>query len=160
MFSAVTIPLLAFGFWLRGSALFERLTGRGATTARLVCWALPCGLAWWALGGNPLYAAGAAVAAWLGTLLGWWGSLDLGRNEGTWLEDFLLHTARGVLWTAPMAAVALVQHEAWWWMLGVGALCGLLYELGYQLNEARGTEIGEFLFGAVIGAAMVVTWAT
>ena len=34
----------AVGFRLKGSAIFEQITGRGATTARIVCWAIPMGI--------------------------------------------------------------------------------------------------------------------
>lgn len=37
----------AAGFWLRGAAVFALWTGRGATTARIVAWAIPLALLCW-----------------------------------------------------------------------------------------------------------------
>lgn len=155
MIEAAVILLLAAGFRLRGDAAFHRWTGRGATTARLVAWALPVGLSGFALGLG-WWSLVLGVAAWAGSLLGWWGSLDLGRQFGGFWRDFALHSARGVMWTAPMAAVLFVAGGAWWWLLAAGALCGALYEAGYRAWPARGTEVGEGLFGGAIGAALVL----
>lgn len=169
MIAEIAAPLvLAAGFRLRGAAAFMRWTGRGATTARIFAWALPVGLCAWALGAWWPYAIALGVASWVGCLAPWYGSLDLGRHEGTWLRDFAMHSFRGVLWTLPMAAVLFaaqftvwpeVGAGGWWWLLIAGALCGLLYEAGYRVNEARGTEIGEVLFGAAIGVALVLAVA-
>lgn len=164
MIAAAVILALAVGFRLRGWGGFERITGRGATTARIVCWAIPCGLAWWALSGAPAWSALAmGVAAWLGAIAPWWGSLDLGRQYGGWGRDVLMHSARGVLWTLPMAVVTWwFEAPSWPWLLAAGVLCGLIYEVGYRLADAArgrlggGTEIGEVMFGAAIGAALAL----
>lgn len=159
------VALLAAGFRIRGDAAFARWTGRGATTARIVAWAIPVAASGWLLGLEWPVAVALGVAAWVGCLAPWWGSLDLGRHEGTWFRDFCLHSARGVLWTLPMAGVVfLAQFSVWptvgaglWWpLLAAGALCGPAYELGYRIREKRGTEIGEALFGALIGGALVL----
>lgn len=176
--SILTPAVLAIGFRLRGAAKFQELLGRGATTARITVWAIPLIVLSWFLGLPIAVAVFLGIAAWIGCLLGWWESLDFGRHEGTWLRDFLLHTLRGVLWTAPMAAVLLAADmllgisvyvpwmdisltlgvkTSWWWMLGVGSLCGLIYEIGYQISEEHGTEIGEVLFGGLIGLALVLS---
>lgn len=144
------------GFWLRGSATFARATGRGATTARIVAWAMPLAafawlltpLAWW-------WCAALAVALWLGALPGWWGSLDLGRVEGAWPRDLALHTLRGVVWMAPAAAVLGLAGAAWWPPLLAGLSCGAAYEVGWRVWPARATEVGECLFGAACGAALL-----
>jgi hypothetical protein len=149
-----------FGFWLRGSALFEKWTGRGATTARITCWALPLGLFGWALGLPPIEASALAVAAWIGCLAPWWDSLDLGRQEGTWLRDFAWHTLRGALWVAPIWLVVLLSFGSWWPLAVVALLCGIVYELGYRLWPAKGTEVGEALFGALIGLALAQSLTT
>lgn len=165
MIAAVVIILaLAVGFRLRGWEGFERITGRGATTARIVCWAIPVGLASLALGMSWLAALAMGIAAWVGCLPGWWGSLDMGRHEGGFWRDFALHSLRGVLWTAPMAAVLWWFGGAWWSLVVAGAACGLIYEAGYRIaaiargRMGGGTEIGEALFGAAIGAALALPW--
>lgn len=158
MIEAIAPFLLAAGFRVRGWSGFQRITGRGAWLARIVAWALPCGLLAWALHGGWYAGAAVAIGAWLGSLLGWWGSLDLGRREGTWLRDFGLHTARGLLWTAPIALAAWASGGSLWWLLGAGLLCGAAYEAGWRLSPTKATEIGEVAFGFIIGAALALTF--
>ena len=152
----------AAGFWLRGAAVFQRITGRGATTARIVAWAAPLALLCWAVTPLPWWwCVGVAIALWLGCLPGWWGSLDLGRNGGSWVRDFALHTLRGVVWVAPAAAVLAAAGAAWWWPLLAGLACGVAYEIGWRLRPVGGarrpaaTEIGELVFGAAVGSALL-----
>jgi len=95
--------------------------------------------------------------------LGWWRTLTLGRNpeDGPAWRQWLLHTARGVLWTAPAAALA-------WWLgcspfalLLAGLLCAPAYEAGWRLDRRGGlggTEWGECFFGAAIGVALAMTF--
>lgn len=145
----------ALGFWLRGSAVFERLTGRGATTARIVAWAMPLSALAWLLTPLGWWSAMLAVALWLGALPGWWGTLDLGRMEGDWPQDFVLHTARGLVWMAPAAVVLAMAGATWWLPLVAGLTCGAAYEIGWRVHRVRATEIGELLFGAACGAAVI-----
>jgi hypothetical protein len=102
----LTAAIGGAGFRFRGAEAFSRITGRGATTARVVCWAAPVAALAWALAALPWqWAVALGAALWLGCLPGWWGSLDLGRDEGIWATDALAHAARGLLWTAPAAFV-------------------------------------------------------
>lgn len=146
-------------FRMRGAAIFERLTGRGKTTADAV---YAAGLALVAAPVGVL-AAALAVALWIGGRPGWWRSLTLGRNpeDGPAWRQWALHTARGVVWTAPAAVLA-------WWLgaspvplLVAGLLCGVAYEAGWRLAGRwglGGTEWGECFFGAAIGGAVVMTF--
>jgi hypothetical protein len=185
------ILLGAATFWLRGSALFEQLTGRGKTTGDFA-WAIPmAGFA--VLAGFPLAdLPGLVMALWLGGRLGWWRSLDMGTQNDTVQRDFLMHSARGFFWTAPAALyMAAASMDAWWgdwaWQgshpgIIVLALSGLTaggaWWLGFKLrppvyqaihqpdgsihmhydaaDQKRpwGTEIGELIYGGVIGAAL------
>lgn len=154
------------GFRLRGSAEFQQWTGRGATTARIVCWALPCGimtavmldLAWW-------WALAVGFAAWVGCLPPWWRTLTMGRNpqEGTYAAQAFRHAARGVLWGLPMAVVLGLAGAAWLPMLLASLTCWPAYELGYRISATPwgrrwgGTEYGEALFGAAMGAAIAMS---
>lgn len=152
---AILAPLiLAAGFRLRGDAIFARWTGRGATTARIVAWAVPCGLIAWGLYGLWYVGLAMGAAAFLGAVLGWWGSLDLGRVEGTWAKDFALHSLRGVLWTLPMAAAAWLGAGDPLPLLIAGALCGVCYEIGWRFR-AHQTEIAEAIFGFAVGVGLV-----
>ena len=157
----------AGGFWLRGAAVFARVTGRGATTARIVAWAAPLALlAWLATPLQWWWCVALGVALWVGCLPGWWESIDLGRNDGGWARDAALHTARGVLWGAPAAAVLALAGGAWWWPVLAGLACVPAYEAGWRLRpvgDARrpaATEIGELLFGAALGAAVLAGGAS
>ena len=160
--AALAAAVGAAGFWLRGAAVFQHLTGRGATTARIVAWALPLALLCWVL--TPLawwWCAAISVALWAGCLPGWWGSLDLGRQAGDWRGDFALHTLRGELWAVPAVAVLFLAGGAWWWLWGASRLCGLVYEVGWRLRpppdprRPNATEIGELAFGALLGAGLI-----
>jgi cell division protein FtsW (lipid II flippase) len=151
----------AIGFRLRGDAIFHEITGRGAITARIVCWAVPMGLLslstvpWWA-------SVWVTVGFFLGAALGWYGSLDLGRNEGDPVKDRIIMTARGLVWTLPAALVV------WQFDIGnaialmiIGLACPLFYELGYRTPSRipylrQGPEVGEVLFGAAIGLALTI----
>ncbi len=151
----------AIGFRLRGDAIFQKITGRGATTARIVCWAIPMGLLslstvpWWA-------SVWVTVGFFLGAVLGWYGSLDLGRREGDPVKDRLIMASRGLVWTLPAALVV------WQFDIGnaialliVGLACPLFYELGYRTPSKipylrQGPEVGEVLFGAAIGLALTL----
>ncbi len=76
----VAVVVGAFGFWLRGSSYFYKLTGRGATTARIVAWSVPLALLSLFVV-SPLYALAIGVALFVGSILPWWRSLSLGRNS-------------------------------------------------------------------------------
>lgn len=147
--------IVAAGFRLRGAAIFREWTGRGATTARITCFAIPCGLIAWGLGLPWAWSIALGVAAWIGCLPPWWGSLDLARQYGLFWRDFALHTARGVVWVLPMTAVLFGAGAAWLPMLAAGLLCGAVYEAGYRIRERIGAELGEVFFGFLIGAALV-----
>ena len=151
----------AIGFRLRGDAIFQEITGRGATTARIVCWAVPMGLLslstvpWWA-------SFLVALGFFLGALPGWYGSLDLGHNEGDPVKDRIIMTVRGLVWTLPAALVV------WQFDIGnaialmiAGLACPLFYELGYRTPSKipylrQGPEVGEVFFGAAIGLALTL----
>ena len=157
MIAELAAPVvLGIGFRLRGAAIFERVTGRGATTARIVCFAIPAGLLAWGMGFGWPHALAMGFAAWLGCLPPWWGSLDLGRQYGGFWQDFALHTLRGLVWTAPMALVVWHVGGAWWWLVLAGLLCGVAYEAANRARPTRGTETGEVVFGALIGAGLAL----
>jgi hypothetical protein len=105
-------------------------------------------------------AAAISAALYIGTLAGWWRSLDLGRKEGEWLRDFVLHSARCLLWTLPAAlvcAAATLDMTNAVPLIAAGLLCGVFYEAGWRVYPARATEIGEAIFGGAIGAALFLS---
>lgn len=155
-------------FWLRGSATFEQVVGRGKTTADTM-WAL--GLAVPTALYIPWYYAGGLLAAlFLGGRAPWWKSIDMGRNQSyydntTYMQDIVMQTIRGVLWVLP-AAILLWFISGWYtlMLMAAGLMAGPAYELGWQLNpqnyrRPHATEIGELVFGACVGGttAMVST---
>jgi hypothetical protein len=90
------------GDFIRGSYRFEKWTGRGSGTARLMAVSAPLtilavvfGLPWqWAL---PLF-----LAIWAGTTLPWLdtskgvNTLKMGREDGEYAKAWALHTLIGV----------------------------------------------------------------
>lgn len=107
------------------------------------------------------------VALFVGCVFPWWGSIDMGRDKGSWLIDAALQTARGVLWVLPAACLLVWTHG---WLAGgivaaTGLLCAPLYELGWRTRSkvrgfAQGSEIGEVYFGAAIGAGLAAAIIT
>lgn len=152
-------------FRLRGSEMFAKVTGRGKTTADAV---YAVGLALPFTSSMPWFGVPALAAAlWVGGRLGWWKSLSLGRNpaDGDVRGQFIRHTFRGVLWTAPAAVAAVTIGSPPMALLVAGALCAAAYEAGYRLSDRGGvfgrlggTEWGELFFGALIGAALALTF--
>jgi len=156
---AIAIVLGAMLFRMRGAAGFQRITGRGKTTAD-AAWS--CAMAAITVP-DPLGMLAIAAALWVGGRPGWWQSITLGRSEadGSLAEQWVRHTARGVLWTAPAALVAAWLGASPWPLLVPGLLCAPAYEAGWRLTgrfSIGGTEWGELFFGAAIGAALVVTF--
>ncbi len=150
-------------FWLRGSSVFESLTGRGKTTADTV-WAFFMGALAVLAGATWYGAAGVAIGLWLGARPGWWQSLSLGRNAADGAEglQYLRHFARGIVWTLGGAAGAWLGGMSPVPLLVAGLLCVPAYMIGYAWREGHGdpftnpTAVGEYLFGAGIGVAVVL----
>lgn len=145
-------------FRLRGSALWDQWTGTGTTGGRLI-WAGTVTLCLFVAGAK-LWALAALPIMFLCAVPGWPASIDLGRNEGTWLRDFLIMTARGSLFTLPSGALLV-------WMVGPqflpfaasGVLAGVCYEIGWRIpvrfeHLRQGPPLGEFIFGALIGGSI------
>lgn len=156
-----TAVITCLGFRMRGG-LWGNIIGWGATTARLLAWALPVALLSWYWYQLDLWLVPAVfVATWLGTLLPWWGSIDMGRNEGTWIRDLLVITGRGVLWTLAVALVFLYAGFVSTALstLVAGAMMGIWYEIGWRIPStvpgfSKGPELGEAIFGFVFGLAL------
>ena len=155
----IAVVLGAMLFRMRGAAGFQRVTGRGKTTAD-AAWAVVMA----AITGPGLWQMLAlAGALWLGGRPGWWRSLTLGRStsDGSTAAQWMRHTARGVLWVAPAAALAWWLGASPWPLLVAGLLCAPAYEAGWRADgwqHLGGTEWGELLFGATIGAALVIAF--
>lgn len=151
-------------FWLRGSAKFGEWTGRGKTTADTLWAAAMAALAFWA--GMKWYGAVAVgLGLWLGARPGWWQSLSLGRNAADGAEglQYLRHATRGMLWVLGGAFGAWLGGASYVPLLIAGFLCVPAYVAGYALREGdtspytNPTAVGEMLFGAAIGAAVVLS---
>lgn len=165
----------AIGFRLRGG-MFGAQIGWGSTTARLAAWALPMSLLVYlhAPDATTLWLPVMVVAWWLGCLLGWWESLDMGRMHHTLWRDMLMHSVRGMAWVVPpglaLSVLRGVPEPTLYLPLLAGALCGPVYALGYKLSDAFGdrfvdfgdpwptvgSEWGEYLFGALVAVAFVL----
>ncbi|MFC3227320.1 hypothetical protein ACFOGJ_08775 [Marinibaculum pumilum] len=157
--------------WLRAAlpwwgTLEGRLLYAGGTAAVAVAIA---GAAWWWL---PILVA----ALWLGSVFGWWQTLDMGTQTGSRARDIALHSLRGVLWTLPagLAVGAGLDLQAGALLALSGAAAGPLYALAMlvpwqaaagpvwisrQDGNGVNTEAGECLFGAWIGGALALALA-
>lgn len=151
----------AVGFRLRGSAIFEEITGRGATTARIVCWAIPMGLV--SLYHVPWeWAWAISLGLFLGACPGWYHCTDLGRDDGKVVRDYVIMTIRGLVWTLPAALVmAYFNTNASSAMMIAGLLCPLAYTIGWKIPSKikglhQGPELGEFIFGGMVGASVIL----
>jgi hypothetical protein len=157
--------VLEFIFTLIGAVLFRIRGGllgdfgiRGVgTVASRGIYAVGLALATAALMGDYRLAL-LAPALFVGCVLPWWKSIDIGTNEGNPWRDALLTSLRGILFTLP-AGVVLWWLGYQWWPGLVGILAGPLYALGWQVPSKvrgfeRGSAIGEALLGAIIGGSI------
>lgn len=150
------IVACAIAYRLRGS---ELLSSIGTAGGRLV-WAAVAAIClsvvlgnWWALASLPLWYGG--------TLLGRGRAIDLGRREGEWLVDALRLLLIGAATVALPVVLTAVVGAMPWGLLLAGLLMPLCYELGWRIPSpikhlGQGPELGELIFGAVIGAGMVM----
>jgi hypothetical protein len=146
-------------------AVFNRVRGHGVWTTDFsrAQWAFAMmGVCMWLFGIVP---GAITFAAWLmPTFLGRYGAIDVGRNEGSRLEDFGKLSALGLAHTIPAGVLLMIWADAPAWLPLTGLLMGACYELGYRLPSRlpflrRGPEVGEFLFGAVVGAGLwLASW--
>lgn len=168
-------------FRLRGSAAFERWVGRGASTARIIAWAMPMALITLGGVGTGWNFALMVGAYWLGAIMPWFQSLSLGRVpeekmqvlpsfaanwfpslaaflvEDSWRRDAFMHSIRGLLWVLPPTIALVYTGGCWWAMLLAGLVCVPAYELGWRVSSRHGTEVGEVLYGAAMGAAAALS---
>lgn len=117
------------GFRLRGWSGFEEAVGRGGTTARIACWAVPMGGLAWIAGHAPLASGLIALGLFLGCLPPWWRSITLGRSaaDGGALGQYARHAGRGLLWTLPAAVLLAVNAIALPAILGVSGWPALFH---------------------------------
>lgn len=102
---------------------------------------------------TPMLILGAPLL-FLGTLIGWFSSIDLGRIEGVAWRDYLMNAIRGLMFTLPILPL-LWYLGITLWPAFIGILCPLVYELGWRIpskikNLQTGPEIGELLFGMLV----------
>ena len=167
----LTIIGCGFCFRIRGGLWNDYIPPKlwGSTKARFIAWAIPVSMAIWFW--SPIsypWIPALIIATWLGSILGWWHSLDMGTQDDTLARDFSFHTLRGLFWTMPIALVTgfLGLYNLSIALILAGSLCGIAYLAGYKTPtlvqlEAEGgmntgAEIGEFYFGVIIGLAIVI----
>jgi hypothetical protein len=106
-------------------------------------------LPWW-------HYVAISAAFYLGSVAPWWRSLDMGRISGDVAGAVARHTARGVVWTGPAAAVlggrGIGQGL---WLIAAGLACGAIYFVSSRLQPSRSTENAEWVFGIAIAAALI-----
>ena len=114
--------------------------------------------------------------SFLSLLVGWFSSIDLGKNEGAPLRDFYILSLRGLLLTLPMGLWLMlaglwlpVAQYPLMWLYGLsGALAGTLYGISWNLNTPLrfhgrylglepGPEQGEALLGLIRNTLLAVS---
>lgn len=146
----------AVGFRIRGGLLGDYGSSVGTTVSRII-YSVGLAVVITLLSGN-WWLGLLAPALFLGCVLPWWQSIDMARDKGKWSTDFVLQSARGLLFTLPAGAVLWWLGYEWWPGL-VGLSAGFLYEIGWRIPSKvkgleRGSPIGEALLGAVIGGSL------
>lgn len=156
------IEALVLACALSGGALFRIRGGAfptGSTAIARLIWSFGMAVLAFLLTFN--YWMFALVPAFfLGCLAPWWNSIDTGRNEGSFWQDFLVMMGRGVLWVLfPAVVLGLLEYSAFY--VFVGLLCPVCYTIGWWLPNTKyvkqGTEYGEILFGMVCGAGLALS---
>ncbi len=167
------VPVTGLLHRLRGSYLAEKWFGFGLGLARLLIWSFPLSLLAWWLGYGGLVSLCLLATFFLGSVYGQPGHLNMGRIHGLdgrleierteWEADASAALMRGCCWVSYSAMVlACAGHSVAACVLFVaGHLCPVAYELGWRTPTAmhefeRGAPWGEFYFGAVIGAALLL----
>ena len=154
---AAVIGAIAFRF--RGG-LWNRYIPRGDFVGRLVFALAVAAL----LMPDWRRASAMAIGLFAAACIPLGNSIDLGHIEGNWLQDRIILALRGLAYSVfPWVLVVLVpgaSHFAFWF-LPVGALMWLAYEIGWWVplrmpGFAQGPEVGEALFGAALGVALVL----
>ena len=103
------------------------------------------------------------IGIWIGTTIPNFSAIDLGKGEGAAWSDLAWLTLKGLLNVAVPVLVAIAGGHAWPWLLAGGLAIGVAYWLGWTIagHAGRvdfpvglrgGTQIGEVLTGAAIGA--------
>lgn len=156
-------PLGGLLFRMRGGLLGDWIrvnlwAGYGTTSGRLV-FAIATALFMLALTGDLVLALGAIATIFIGLIMGWWKSADIGRDgDRSRLVEGLIMTGRGAIMTVPTGLYL--------WLLGygfefclVGLAMGLLYELGHRTPTLgaqfeRGMPMAEFYMGCWLWLAL------
>jgi hypothetical protein len=167
MLTVIAILFGAAAMRLRGSKMFERITGRGIGSARimwaavnaLMVLALSTRYFWWQ---GCVLALGLFVILWLCSTPGWPGARNsdgsfsgsLGVETG---EQAAQMSGRGLLWVGPAGLwLALEGYSAWPAILS-GVSCGLIYWLCRAAIPRFAVEAAELIFGAAMTAALVLS---
>ncbi len=146
-------------FRIRGG-LGGRKLGTDTSEARAL-FALGMGLMGWGFSRNSWLLL--LPSAWFASCLpGWFGALGLGHDGTSWGEDAAWLLLRGLMWVALPALVFWDCGFAPWPLIAAGVLCPLAYEAGYRIplkitGLTQGPEIGEAIFGALLGGATALT---
>ena len=116
------------------------------------------------------------VLSFCSLIVGWFSSIDIGRNEGSPLKDFYILSLRGLFLTLPVGLWLLVaglwlpvaQYPLMWLYGLSGSLAGVLYGISWNLNTPLrfhgkyiglepGPEQGEALVGLVRNSLLFVS---
>lgn len=163
-----------FGRRLAGG-LFQQWSGLDWGQPVRLFFGFTCSFAGWLAGAGWMEALALAPLVWVGTTLGLFGGLGMGRGSQGYWRDFGTMTLHGVLSVILPCAWAVWLGYAWWPIALSGLLIGVAYEAGYRLIGLNpqpypfnriswpagfngAPEWGELIWGAVrgVGVALAV----
>lgn len=153
--------LCAVAFRLRGSELWDVWTHTGTIGGR-VLWAVCVSFCLFVTGCS-IWSLAVVPILFLSAVPGWPQSIDLGSNEGTWMRDFWMMAARGLLFTLPAGLLLSIFHSPWFLIFGFsGFLAGVMYTLGSKIpfkikHLEQGPALGEALFGGLVGLSIATS---
>lgn len=162
----IIVPICAVLFRLRGSSVIgSTIAGRAlwslGTAFSLVALAdeLPPPLVETTVTWSWLIVVGATVSLFAGTVVGQFGSIDMGTNEGTLRGDFLRMLLRGVLWVIPLAGFLYLVGFSLFGVLTLvlaGATAPVWYVVGHYgpVPKRGATPFAETALGASIGTGI------
>lgn len=153
----ISALISALGFRVRGGFL----SIKSHLLARLA-WAIPVGACATVASGN-VKALVIIPFLFAACTLPTFHAIDMGRNDGTLLQDSALMLLRGFAFSfaaaAPLFALGIVGAERTVAILGIGLFMPILFDLGWRTPSnvphlERGSALGEAYFGAFYGLAL------
>ena len=168
MIQLLSIFLAAFLFRIRGDSIVATTLGwPSATFVGRLIWAMPLPIIFAFYYGDWRILL-LAPALLLGTFPGWYGGIDLGKNDSNWLKNIGIMSLRGLWWIIGCVPILYLTGHSFFLVGAALLLCPLSYflaslvsvnfnigALALSSNDGNvNVPLGEMLFGASCGAIL------